>query len=111
MLAIATASRVLLLEVDGWSVEEARQTLNLSAVLADIITHFKAVDMLDKQWQTQHSMNAENGSGTGVANDVTVWEDYIEKLSFVRRWFEARVGTSGHFAPMEAGSEEFPGEF
>lgn len=109
--AIATASRVLLLEADGWSVEEARQTLNLSAVLADIIKHFEAVDRLEKQWQIQHSNNAENDHGTGAANDVTVWEDYIEKLSFVRTWFEARIGTPGPFVPMEAGSEEFPGEF
>lgn len=111
MSAIATASRLLLLEADGWSVEEARQTLDLSGVVASIIMQFEAVERLEKQWQVQQSVNAENSNGTGAANDVTVWEDYIEKLSFVRSWYEARVGTQGPFAPTEAGSEVFPGEY
>ncbi|KUI59059.1 hypothetical protein VP1G_06304 [Cytospora mali] len=108
--AIVAASRLLLLEAEGWSVEEARQTLDLPGVLGAFIAQFETVNTLEKQRRQSHqqSVSGADRGGTDAADEETVWEEYIEKLNAMKKWYGTNAGTPGPFYPTEVVSEGPP---
>ncbi|KUI72520.1 hypothetical protein VM1G_08403 [Cytospora mali] len=108
--AIVAASKLLLLKAEGWSVEEARQILDLPGVLGALIAQFETVNTLEKQRRQSHqqSVSGADRDKTGAADEGTVWEEYIEKLSVIKMWYETNAGTSGPVYPTKVVSEGHP---
>ncbi|KAK3946003.1 hypothetical protein QBC46DRAFT_349276 [Diplogelasinospora grovesii] len=88
---ILTTSRLLLLDdvteaEGGWDTAVARQTIDLPAVLEQLIQRFRGAQAIVRQ------KNAPPESATASPIEgPDVWDKCIEKTEFIKNWFVARV--------------------
>lgn len=98
------ASRLLLIETPEWDVESARQTLDLSAVLGQMIARFKkAEDLRKKEISNFVDAIREEESGGGVSSIAMV----AKEVQWLKYWFEAK--TQGR-QMGDASSDELNGD-
>ncbi|KAI1416121.1 hypothetical protein F5Y13DRAFT_177722 [Hypoxylon sp. FL1857] len=102
LFVLVAASRLLLVEIEGWDLHEARQTLDLAATLHDLISNFKAVIKL----RNQRAAEAAATFGVSLTPDTSDDEKddrfyrYATKLEWIKNWFEAQL-SGGPAAPGE----------
>ncbi|KAI1467996.1 uncharacterized protein F4812DRAFT_428400 [Daldinia caldariorum] len=110
LFVLVAASRLLLVEIDGWDLIEARKMLDFPAAIESIMSAFKNVINFEAQ------RAAESAANFGVKFTPDTAEDlkgdrlyrYATKLEWIKHWFSTQltlvpgVGLSGE--PQMAGS-------
>lgn len=92
---LVTASRLLLLDADDWNHEIARQTLDLSSILEQLVAAFTAAGLVRKQ---QYALDGGGAGSGGLRDDDSGEEDedlftkYVNKVKWIKVWFDSRVG-------------------
>ncbi|KAI0881665.1 uncharacterized protein GGS22DRAFT_54773 [Annulohypoxylon maeteangense] len=102
LFVLVGASRLLLIEIDGWDLNKARQMVDLPSTLENLIEIFKDVAKLRNQ------RAAEAAATFGVSMTPNTEEDelddrfhhYNTKLTWIKNWFQAQL-LKGIQAPGE----------
>ncbi|KAI1641278.1 hypothetical protein F4809DRAFT_585660 [Biscogniauxia mediterranea] len=102
-LVIVASARLLLVDIDGWNLEDARKTLDFVSTLDKNISLLAATKRLSDQraaetTATYPSSFAQN-TPEDEANDP--WIQYIEKILTIKTWYEQQItvaveGTGEH---------------
>ncbi|KAI1136177.1 hypothetical protein F5Y05DRAFT_405463 [Hypoxylon sp. FL0543] len=93
LFVLVAASRLLLVEIEGWDLEEARRTLDLPATLQGLISIFRSVVSL----RNQRAAEAAVRFGVNLTPDTSDDEKddrflkYATKLEWIKNWFEAQL--------------------
>lgn len=102
LFVLVAASRLLLVEIEGWDLDEARRMFDFPSTLKSLISTFKAVISL----RNQRAVEAAVTFGVSLTPDNSGdekedrWYKYATKLDWIKTWFETRV----------SGGPEIPGE-
>ncbi|KAI2466671.1 hypothetical protein F4781DRAFT_423896 [Annulohypoxylon bovei var. microspora] len=93
LFVIVGASRLLLIEIDGWDLNEARQMLDLTTTLESLIETLKAVTSLRNQRAAEAAVtfgvNLTPNTTTDERNDR--FDHYSLKLTWMKNWFQAQL--------------------
>ncbi|KAI0842461.1 hypothetical protein F5Y06DRAFT_284609 [Hypoxylon sp. FL0890] len=93
LFVLVAASRLLLVEIEGWDLEAARQTLDLPATLQGLISIFRSMITL----RNQRAAEAAATFGVDLTPDTSDDEKndrfsrYAAKLEWIKNWFEAQL--------------------
>ncbi|KAI1806039.1 hypothetical protein F4811DRAFT_551231 [Daldinia bambusicola] len=93
LFVLVAASRLLLVEIDGWDLIEARKVFDFPAAIESIISTFKNVVNFEAQ------RAAESAANFGVKFRPDTEEDlksdrlykYATKLEWIKHWFSTQV--------------------
>ncbi|KAI1453677.1 hypothetical protein F4805DRAFT_469884 [Annulohypoxylon moriforme] len=93
LFVLVGASRLLLIEIDGWDLNKARQMVDLPSTLESLVKIFKDVANLRDQ------RAAEAAATFGVSVTPNIEQDELDdrfhhygtKLTWIKNWFEAQV--------------------
>ncbi|KAI1099232.1 hypothetical protein F4804DRAFT_322439 [Jackrogersella minutella] len=93
LFVLVGASRLLLVEVEGWDLDKARRMLDLPATLESLISTFKAVAELRNKRAEEAAATFGVGFTPDTADDEMNdrFNKYNMKLSWIKSWFEAQV--------------------
>ncbi|KAI0164548.1 hypothetical protein GGR52DRAFT_582239 [Hypoxylon sp. FL1284] len=98
VFVMVASSRLLLVEIEGWDLAEARQILDLPSTLDSLISTFKGVISL----RNQRAAEAAATFGVSIVPDNAGdekddrWNKYAMKVEWIKNWFEAQLlGGSG----------------
>lgn len=92
---LVAASRLLLVEIEGWDLDEARATIDFPSTLESIISKFMVVVSVQEQ------KVAEAAAAQGVKlppknpkdEEENSFSKYATKLEWIKNWFEIHVST------------------
>lgn len=98
LFVLVSASRLLLVEIEGWDLDEARRIFDFPSTLESIISTFKGIIHL----RNKRAMEAAATYGVSLTPDNAGdekddrWFKYATKLEWIKNWFEAQLsGGSG----------------
>ncbi|OTA88000.1 hypothetical protein M434DRAFT_399201 [Hypoxylon sp. CO27-5] len=102
LFVLVAVSRLQLVEIEGWDLEEARKMIDLAATLQGLISIFRSVVVIRKQ----RAAEAAAAAGVTLVPDTTDDEKsdrflkYATKLEWIKNWFEAQL-SGGPAVPGE----------
>ncbi|XXH03353.1 hypothetical protein Hte_009751 [Hypoxylon texense] len=98
LFVLVGASRLLLVEIEGWDLDEARRIFDFPSTLESLVSTFKGIINL----RNQRAVEAAATFGVSLIPDNSGdekddrWFNYATKLGWIKNWFEARMsGGSG----------------
>ncbi|KAI1762585.1 hypothetical protein GGR53DRAFT_500812 [Hypoxylon sp. FL1150] len=109
LFVLVAASRLLLVEIDGWDLDEARRIFDFPSILESIISTFKGIINLRNKRATEAaatygvSLTPDN---VGDEKDDR-WFKYAIKLEWIKNWFEAQL-SGGFGIPGDPDAENGP---
>ncbi|OTB01456.1 hypothetical protein M426DRAFT_323472 [Hypoxylon sp. CI-4A] len=89
LFVLVAASRLLLVEIEGWDLAEARRMLDFPANLEGIITIFKDTSVLQRQ-------RAREDVTAFGPDDGDRFYQYATKLQWIKDWFETQLSNELH---------------
>lgn len=110
LFVLVGASRLLLVEIEGWDLDEARRIFDFPSTLESLVSTFKVVINL----RNQRAVEAAATFGVSLVPDNSGdekddrWFKYATKLEWIKNWFEAQLsGGSGIPGDPDAASGPF----
>ncbi|KAI1084940.1 hypothetical protein F5B20DRAFT_520336 [Whalleya microplaca] len=106
LFVMIAASRLLLLEVQGWDLVEARRTLDFPAILESLISAFKSAISLRNQRAAEAAATfgiMPTPDNLGDEKDDRFYT-YIKKLQGIKSWFETEL-SRGSRSPVESSQQ------
>ncbi|KAI1372905.1 hypothetical protein F4677DRAFT_431152 [Hypoxylon crocopeplum] len=110
LFVLVAASRLLLVEIEGWDLDKARRMLDLPSTLDSLISAFKNVIVL----RNQRAAEAAASLGATLIPDNLGDEKgdrfyhWAGKLEWIKNWFEAQVSQRSGIIPGEPQTTDAP---
>ncbi|KAI0853098.1 hypothetical protein F5Y00DRAFT_225415 [Daldinia vernicosa] len=93
LFVLVAASRLLLVEIDGWDLAEARKTFDFPATLESVISTFKNITDLEGQRAAEAAATFGVKFTPDTADDITTdrFYKYATKLEWIKHWFSTQL--------------------
>ncbi|KAI1875337.1 hypothetical protein JX265_004395 [Neoarthrinium moseri] len=96
-----TASRLLLLDVDGWDLDAARQTLDLVSIMDELIAAFDNASLLQKRRAVEPIEGGFLPKDNPDDEKEDVFIKYVHKIKWIKVWFQTQLVARGLVPPSE----------
>ncbi|KAI1657196.1 hypothetical protein F4813DRAFT_360617 [Daldinia decipiens] len=93
LFVLVAASRLLLVEIDGWDLAEARKTFDFPATMESVISTFKNIISLEGQRAAEAAATFGVNFTPDTADDIKTdrFYKYATKLEWIKSWFSAQL--------------------
>ncbi|KAI0108235.1 hypothetical protein F4814DRAFT_427279 [Daldinia grandis] len=93
LFVLVAASRLLLVEIDGWDLVEARKTFDFPATMESVISTFKNIINLEGQRAAEAAATFGVGFTPDTADDIKTdrFYKYATKLEWIKHWFSTQL--------------------
>lgn len=93
LFVLVAASRLLLVEIDGWDLAEARKTFDFPATMESVISTFKNIINLEGQRAAEAAATFGVNFTPDTADDIKTdrFYKYATKLEWIKSWFSTQL--------------------
>ncbi|KAI1495159.1 hypothetical protein F5X96DRAFT_675992 [Biscogniauxia mediterranea] len=95
-LVIVASARLLLVDIDGWNLEDARKTLDFVSTLDKNISLLAATKQLSDERAAETAATYPSSFAQNTPEDEAndPWIQYIEKVRTIKTWYEQQIAVA-----------------